>query len=170
MRLSATGSPTVKYPHFGCTSWPAPDAGWYAACPNSIVLHKADGSAVTVMQRHLPGLNSARPLRGWYFVQASPNRKWLLLEDAFGACGTATWAEFQQGSGGPLSSAFPDAVSSQALGWLPDNTALIAVQTNECDGAPAGGIYQVTPGNWVLSPQLVFPAETQDATTWGFRR
>jgi hypothetical protein len=170
VRMSATGSSTTKYPHFGCTSWPAPDGGSYAACPDSIVLHKADGSAVTLLRRHLPGLNSAHPERGWYFVQASPNRKWLLLEDAFGACGTATWAEFQQGNGGPLVSAFPDAESSQALGWLPDNTALVGVQTNECDGAPTGGIYQVTPGNWVLWPQLVFPTATQDATTWGFGR
>jgi hypothetical protein len=103
-------------------------------------------------------------------VQPSPNRKWLLLEDAFGACGTATWAEFQPSSGGALVSAFQDAQSSQALGWLPDNTALVAVQTNECDGAPVGGIYQVTPGSWPAPlPQLVFPAETYDATTWGFR-
>jgi len=170
-RQSARGSSKTKYPHFGCTSWPAPAGGSYAACPNLIVLHRADGSAVTVLRRHLP--KSATAYRGWYFVQPSPDGKWLLLEDALGACGTATWAEFQHGNGGPVFSAFPDAVSSQALGWLPDNTAIVAAQTVECDGAPVGGIYQVTPAaNWAGGPsaQLIFPAVTQDATTWGFGR
>lgn len=169
VRLSATGSSKQTRLHWGCTSWPAPNGGKYAACPNSIVLRKADGSSVSVLRRHLPTYKGKVPLRGWYFVQASPNRKWLLLEDSFGACGIATWADFQQGNGGPLVSAFPDAMSSQALGWLPDNTALVAVQTSGCDGAPAGGIYQVTPGNWAPAPQLVLPAEAQEATTWGYR-
>lgn len=170
VRLSARGSSKAQLPKFGCTSWPAPSGGIYRACPNSIVLDQADGSSVPLLRRHLPTFKGQVPYRGWYFVQSSPNGKWVLLEDAFGACGVATWAEFQPvGGGGPVA-AFPDAVSSQALGWLPDNTALIAVQTTECDGAPAGGIYQVTPGNWVPSPSLVFPAETFDATTWGFGR
>jgi hypothetical protein len=149
---------------FGCTTWPAPNGDAYRACQNSIVLHKAGGAAVTVFRRNQPKNRDA----GWDLVQRSPDGKWLLLEDAFGACGLATWADFLPSRGGQLESAFPEADSSQALGWLPDSTALVAVQTTGCDGSPVGGVYQVWPGNWTEAPQLIFAADALDATTWGF--
>jgi hypothetical protein len=155
--------------NFGdCTTWPARNGGSYRACPNSIVLHKANGSTQSVLQRHL-GKISAESW-SWVFAQPSPNGKWLLLQDAFGACGLPTWAYFVPSRGGPLWSAFPGDYTSEALGWLPDNTALVAAQSEGCEGNQNDGIYQVTPSNPTFpEAQLVFAGDVFDATTWGFR-
>lgn len=151
-----------------CTTWPARSGASYLACPNSIVLRKGRGPATTLLRRNLGKLGSLA--RSWIFVQPSPNGKWLLTQDAFGACGLATWAYFLPARGGSLVSAFPGSYTSEALGWLPDNTALVAAQSLGCEGPQTNGIYQVWPGNPVFepAPQLVFQGSVFDATTWGF--
>jgi hypothetical protein len=149
-----------------CTTWPARDGGSYRACQNTIRLHTAHGATVTVLHRHLPKLSG----RSWLLVQPSPNGKWLLLQDAFGACGLVTWAYTLPSRGGSLRSAFPGAYTSEALGWLPDNTALVAAQSEGCEGNSTAGIYQVTPGDPSFQPPplLVFAGYVFDATSWGF--
>jgi hypothetical protein len=168
VRGSKGRSQPERLPKFGCTTWPAAGGASYRSCPDSIVLRKASGATSTLFRRHLGKYELGQ--RAWFFTQASPNGKWLLLEDDYGACGIATWADFLPSSGGRLISAFPGAYTSQALGWLPDNTALVAAQSEGCEGAASAGIYQVWPGNTSLGPppRLVFPAAVQDATTWGF--
>jgi hypothetical protein len=156
--------------NFGdCTTWPAANGGSYRACPNSISLRTAHGGAHPVFHGHL----GKKSLGGtsWVFVQPSPNRKWLLLQDVTGACGGPTWAYFLPTKGGPLWQAFPGNYFSEALGWLPDNSALVAAQSQGCEGNPTSGIYQITPSNPTFpNEQLVFPGYVFDATTWGFAR
>jgi hypothetical protein len=151
-----------------CTTWPAPNGGLYRACPKVIRLHRTRGATVTVLRRHLGKISTES--RSWVFAQPSPNGKWLLLQDAYGACGIATWAYLLPSRGGSLLSAFPGAYTSEALGWLPDNTALVAAQSEGCEGNRTAGIYHVTPGNpnFEPAPELVFPGFVFDATTWGF--
>lgn len=160
----------VAYRFGQCTTWPGADGASYRACPNTIVLRKAGGSSSVVFRRHLG--KWAFGGTSWVFVEPSPDGKWLLTQDAYGACGIATWAYFvRAGGGGQLIPAFPGAYTSEALGWLPDNTALVAAQSEGCDGSPTSGIYQVWPGNPTFEPppQLVFPGFVFDATTWGYR-
>ena len=169
VRTEARGSAVVlPLPKFGCSTWPASGGSSYRACPKSIVLRAPDGTVTTLLHRHLP--KGTDRYRDWGLVQLSPNRKWMLLEDQWSSCGTASWADFLPSTGGRLVSAFPAAYVSEALGWLPDNTALVAAQTEGCAGSPPAGIYQVWPGDQSPSPQLVFGAVTEDATTWGFGR
>ena len=156
------------HPKWGCSSWPAARGGSYRACAESIVLRGADGSSRTLLQRTIP--NGLARFTDWGLVSPSPDGKWLLLEDQMSSCGTATWADFLPAGGGHLTRALPQAFASEALGWLSDNTALVAGQTTGCAGAPPAGIYQVWPGAQVPTPQLVVAANSEDATTWGFNR
>ena len=104
---------------------------------------------------------------GWGLVAPSPDGRWLLLEDAETSCGTATWADFLPASGGNLVPAMPDAQTTEALGWLSDSTALIAVQAYGCAGGPPDGIYRVWPGLTSTQHELVVSAAASDATLWG---
>jgi hypothetical protein len=159
------GSASVRSFTFGrCTTWPGRGGASYRACPNTISFREARGSRSTLLRRHLGKFANGR---SWVFLQPSPNGRWLLAEDAYGACGIASWAYFLPSHGGELAFAFPAAYISQALGWLPDNTALVA--SEGCGGGSTSGIYQVWPGNaqFVRPPQLVFPGYVGDATTWG---
>ena len=162
---SAWRSVPRKFNFGDCTTWPARNGGSYRACPKTIRLRTANGATRTVFHRHL-----AFGGRSWVFAQPSPNGKWLLLQDAYGACGIATWSYFvPTRGGGPLWSAFAGAYTSEALGWLPDNTALIAAQSETCEGNQTNGIYQVTPSDPTYpQSQLVFAGDVFDATTWGF--
>jgi hypothetical protein len=86
-----------------------------------------------------------------------------------GACGIATWADFLPSHGGSLVSAFPTSDTTDALGWLPDSTALVAAPTGCEDSVP--GIYRVWPSAEPQNPdppELVLAAHAQDATLWGF--
>jgi hypothetical protein len=165
VRQDVRGSSESPRPKWGCSTWPAPNGASYEACQNSVVRHDANGASATVFQRS----QLKDPFAAWNLVQQSPDGKWLLLEDSFGACGIATWADFLPSGGGQLQSAFADATSSQALGWLPDSTALVSVQTSDCAGAAAGGVYEVWPGNWTNAPELVFAGDVFEASTWGYR-
>lgn len=157
--------PAPLHPKFGCSNWPATGRGTYRACPNSIVRSAADGGAVTLLHRHVQ--NGLAAYTDWGLVSPSPDGKWLLLEDQMSSCGTATWADFLPARGGKLARALPQASASEALGWLPDSSALVAGQTQGCAGSPPAGVYQVWPGS-LRVPQLVFAATSEDATTWGF--
>jgi hypothetical protein len=159
---------TRSFSFGSCTTWPAQAGASYVACPNDIDLRQADGSRTTLLRRSLGKVGSIA--RSWVYVQPSPNRKWLLTQDAYGACGLSTWAYFLPSRGGQLTFAFPGAYTSEALGWLPDNTALVAAQAEGCEGATTSGIYQITPGDPIFTapPQLIFPGYVFNATTWGF--
>jgi hypothetical protein len=160
--------PVPLHPKFGCSTWPAAGGATYRACANSIVRRGAGGRAVTLLRRHVQ--NGLAAYTDWGLVSPSPDGKWLLLEDQMSSCGTATWADFLPAGGGQLVRALPQAFASEALGWLPDNSALVAGQTQGCAGGPPAGIYQVWPGSLVPAPQLVLAANAEDATTWGFGR
>lgn len=167
IRGRAWRNPVESYmPKFGCTTWPAAGGASYRACANSIVRSGSGGDAVTVLHRHVQDA----PYRSWSLVTPSPDGKWLLLEDKEGACGVATWAYFLRSSGGRLVEALPQAFASEALGWLPDSTALVAGQTQGCAGSPPAGIYRVSPGSSRAATQLVVAANAEDATGWGFGR
>lgn len=167
---TAPGSPPM-YKLGTCTSWPASGGGSYRACPNSIVLDRS-GASTTLFRRNLGGQMKAW---GWYFLQPSPDGKWLMLEDAMGACGTATWVDFLPANGGRLLPGFPGPYVSEALGWLPGDTALIAAHSNDSCGPEQSGIYEVVVGeaptgdpNSGQGSWLVFAGDVSDATTWGF--
>jgi hypothetical protein len=150
-----------------CTTWPARNGGSYRACPNSIRRRTAHGATTTVFRRHL--VKGDASSRSWAFAQPSPNGKWLLLQDVSAACGLPSWTSFVPTKGGRLWPAFPGDYFSEALGWLPDNTALVAAQSQGCDGNLTSGIYQVTPSDPAFpEAQLVFPGYVFDATTWGY--
>jgi hypothetical protein len=160
--------PEFVLPKFGCTTWPAFGGGSYHACAESIVRRSSKGAAVTLLHRKIP--NGLAAYTAWGLVSPSPDGKWLLLEDQMSSCGTATWADFLPANGGSVTRALPQAFASEALGWLPDNSALVAGQTHGCAGSPPAGVYQVWPGNLAPAPHLVLAANAEDATTWGFRR
>jgi hypothetical protein len=160
--------PQSLRPKLGCTTWPASGGGSYRACAESIVRRSAGGAAVTLLHRTIP--NGLAAYTAWGLVSPSPDGKWLLLEDQMSSCGTATWADFLPANGGQLTRALPQTFASEALGWLPDNSALVAGQTQGCAGSPPAGIYEVWPGSLVPAPQLVLAANAEDATTWGFGR
>jgi hypothetical protein len=152
----------------GCTNWPGSNGASYRACGGSITVHHAQGAGTTVFRR--PGdPNTAPFFNAWTFLQPSPNGRWLLLEETAEACSTYSWVEFMPAHGGRLASIFPGSpVSSSALGWLPDNTALVEGAPQACGGSGAEGIYQVRPGTGSHPAyQLVFP-DLGDATTWGY--
>ena len=166
----APGDPVgTKFGH--CATWELDHGYSYQACPNAIT-RQVNGVTTTLFQRSLGKQVSEW---AWNFVQPSPDGKWLLVEDSAGFCGNPTWADFLPAGGGALQAAFPGALTSEALGWLPDNSALVAAQPQGCPG-PAGGIYQVYPPepsppadpNLSGGSQLVFAGPVVDATTWGF--
>jgi len=148
----------------GCTIWPASNGGHYVACPGSVSLRPRLGKTSTLLRRTAPPKGM---WPGWGLVAPSPDGRWLLLEDAETSCGTATWADFLPASGGNLVPAMPDAQTTEALGWLSDSTALIAVQAYGCAGGPPDGIYRVWPGLTSTQHELVVSAAASDATLWG---
>jgi len=150
--------------HPGCSSWPQPTGGRYAACPWSVAVVRPDGSRRTLLRRkHLAG--------GWGFLAPSPDGRTLLLErDEFG-CGVYPQVAFLPVRGGglesPVQPSAEEAVESEPLGWLRDGSALIAVQrTGGCEGVPRSGIYRVWPGG-TRPMELVVETSGTDATTWG---
>ncbi len=157
----------------GCTAWPGANGASYRACTRAITLRTAQGAVTTILRRdprdQLDIYNTA-----WTFLQPSPDGRWLLLEDTIEACSVATWVEFMPAHGGSFSEIFPgSSMSSQALGWLPDNTALVEGEPAACGGGGPAGIYQARPGTAGSPPalQLVFPNDWGVATTtWGFGR
>jgi hypothetical protein len=155
----------------GCTTWPGANGASYKACSRGITLRPAHGAATTIL-REDPRDQETIYNTAWTFLQPSPNGKWLLLEDSTEACSFAWWVEFMSVRGGSFSELFPGSnMSSFALGWLPDNTALVEGAPATCGGGGPAGIYQARPGA-AGSPQarqLVFP-DWGEATTWGFGR
>jgi hypothetical protein len=173
VRIGSTPRATLwRYKLGGCTTWPGAHGASYRACTRAITLHKAHEAPVTILRRdprdQLDIYNTA-----WTFLQPSPDGRWLLLEGVTEACSVASWAEFMPARGGPFSLVFPGSGrSSEALGWLPDNTALVQGQPQVCGGSGTEGIYQVRPGpaGSPLARQLVFPtALAADETAWGIK-
>ena len=153
----------------GCTSWPGLNGALYRACGHLITVRKAHGATATILRR--PGGPYSDYNDAWTFLQRSPNGRWFLLEEATEACSVATWAEFLPARGGKLARVFPGSItSSEALGWLPDNTALVAGEPAACGGNGPAGIYQVTPSTAATPAtyQLVFATDGAEATSWGF--
>lgn len=157
----------------GCTTWPGANGASYQACTRAITLQTAHGAASTILRQD-PTDQSTIYNTAWTFLQPSPDGRWLLLEVATEACSVATWVEFLPAHGGSFSEIFPGSDrSSQALGWLPDNTALVEGEPAACGGGGPAGIYQARPGTAGSPParQLVFPNDWGVATTtWGFGR
>ena len=104
-------------------------------------------------------------MSGWAVLDPSPDGRWLLLEQDLYSCGTASTAKLVRSSGGTPIPAIPRTRRSYALGWLPDNTALVAAQSRGCDPPPPAAIYQVRPGGRP-SAELVIATDAQDATAW----
>jgi hypothetical protein len=171
VRVGGTPASTLKWLTLGeCTTWPGSTGTSYRACGYSIRLRRAHAAATTILRRPL---NTFESDSVWTFLQRSPNGRWLLLEEANETCSPYTLAEFLPARGGQLALGFPRSnTSSEALGWLPDNTALVAGQPQACGGNGPEGIYQVRPGTGSAPPahQLVFAGNAFVATTWGFGR
>lgn len=165
-----TPASALKFFKLGeCTIWPASNGASYRACGYAIRLRRAHAPATTILRRprNRWGADSV-----WTFLQRSPNGRWFLLEEANETCSSYSLAEFLPARGGQLALVFPRSnTSSYALGWLPDNTALVAGQPQACGGNGSAGIYQVRPGKGSAPPayQLVFP-DAAEATSWGFGR
>jgi hypothetical protein len=133
------------------------------ACPGSVSVVQRDGSRTTLIRgKHVAG--------GWGFLEPSPDGRTLLLElDEFG-CGIYPRAVFLSATGRldfPVPRSFETAVESEPLGWLPDGSALIAVQNSYgCEGTLKSGIYRAWPGETRPLERVVVTSAT-DATTWG---
>jgi hypothetical protein len=158
-----------RYTWEDCTTWPGSKGASYRACGGSITLRRPHRPAATLFRDPVEDFEADGV---WTFLQLSPNGRWLLLENANETCSFYTKAEFLPARGGGSDAeVFPGSpTSSEALGWLPDNTALVAGQPQACGGSGTPGIYQVRPGT-ASSPstyQLVFP-DMADATSWGFK-
>lgn len=152
-----------------CTTWPGSNGASYRACGSAITLRRPNQAATTLFRRPADDFIDRDGV--WTALQPSPNGRWLLLENANEICSTFTKAEFLPARGGRLAEVFPGSpADSEALGWLPDNTALVAGQPQTCGGSGPAGIYQIRPGT-TGSPstyQLVLATYGADATTWGF--
>lgn len=150
-----------------CSSWAANADGHYVACDDSIRFVAADGSRTTLLRQDVHKQVATR----WTFVAPSPDRRTLLLEQDQYACGTSRIAYFLPTGGGDLDPvagrlAGTGALQSEPLGWLQDNTALVAVQDdNECEGTLTSGIYRVWPD--ANFGELVVATSSEDATLWG---
>lgn len=169
------GTPATTLTHYKrgeCTTWPGLNGASYRACGSSITVRRPHRGAATLFR--LPAHDQFDAETVWTFLRPSPNGRWLLLEGANETCSPYTKAYFLSAhSGGTPALVFPGSPNdSEALGWLPDNTALVAGQPETCGGSGPAGIYQVRPAT-ASSPstyQLVFPTSGTEATTWGFGR
>lgn len=157
-----------------CTIWPGSGGASYRACGISITVRRAHRPAATLFRLPAEARFTIDAETVWTFLQPSPNGRLLLLEEANETCSLYTKADFLPAhGGGTLALVFPGSPNdSEALGWLPDNTALVAGQPEVCGGSGPAGIYQVRPGT-ADSPstyQLVLATSGAQATTWGFGR
>jgi hypothetical protein len=149
-----------------CSTWSGNERGSYVACEDSIVLVRPDGSRTTLLRQNVAKTLGQR----WTFLEPSPNGRTLLLEQDQYACGTSrqTYLLSAAGKLEPVTGRVLGAedVQSEPLGWLSDNTALVAVQNdNGCEGTLRSGIYRIWPkSDW---GQLVVATSSEDATLWG---
>jgi hypothetical protein len=155
------------FPQTGCSSWPASRAR-YVACPGSITRVTRGGSrSVVFRNRTCDAL--CRTQSDWGPVLPSPDGRTLLAEERFFTCGSVFWTYFipRQGGVRTLVMSSPDLGSSEAIGWLNGNEAVVATDgLDDCD--PNQSAIYVVDRRRRNPPDLIVRANGHDATAWGF--
>jgi hypothetical protein len=158
--------PLSVFPQKGCSTWPGSQAR-YEACPGSITrVARGEARRVVYADRGCGAL--CRSQSNWGLVVPSPDGRTLLAEEGFFACGAVFETYFIPERGQrrvPVMSA-PDLGSTEGIGWLNANEAVVATDgVDDCE--PNQSAIYIVDRRLRQPPEPVVRANGHDATLWG---